>query len=180
MSNNGKRPRLASLRVLEAVGKVKPRAFVIDLLSSRHAELREHMVEYLQNLRGPDGKRLYKIRMRVLDTKFVGGLPQSRARVYIVGWRRVDECMAFIWPAPLQAVPFSSLIDRSATATTRVHHGRRGLSTRAKRAVVCGEEEIRRRGGNPAEERRRGCRAGGAGCRRCAAPNDPLSLPRRL
>ena len=156
---------LAFLRVLETVGEVRPRAFVIEnvkgLLSARHAALREHIIGHLQNLRGPDGKRFYKIRMRVLDTKIIGGLPQSRPRVYIVGWRRAEERMAFTWPAPLRCVSFSSLVERRATTTTLAVRQGRGLSARAKRAVIRGEEEARRRGGNPAEEPERRWRRAG-------------------
>ena len=74
---------LAFLRVLETVGKVKPRAFVIEnvkgLLERRHIALREHTVTYLQNLRDRGGKRLYKVRMRVLDTQNYWWAPSAPA-----------------------------------------------------------------------------------------------------
>ena len=93
---------LPFLRVLETIRTLQPRAFIIEnvkgLMTARHAELREFALQQLQGLKSKDKSRVYRVRMQLLDTKSIGGLPQSRPRVYIVGWRRQDERTPFQWP----------------------------------------------------------------------------------
>lgn len=51
--------------------------------------------------------------MRILDTRLHGGLPQSRRRVYIVGWLKSRQVAPWSWPADVPMKPLSSILTSS-------------------------------------------------------------------
>ena len=40
-----------------------------------------------------------------------GGLPQSRSRVYIVGWKNSEQTCQFAWPSRIQCKTLTSLLE---------------------------------------------------------------------
>ncbi len=99
------------LRVLQTVASLRPRTFIIENvlgLKQRHHQVYRLVLKFLQRMTDDDGTKTYKIRAHTLDSKEVGGVPQSRSRVYIVGWKRSEERHAFEWPSP---IPAQSLVD---------------------------------------------------------------------
>ena len=64
----------------------------------------------LQHIADPDGKWTYKVRTKVLNSMEVGGVPQNRPRVYIVGWKRALETQVFSWPDHIPPKPLNLLL----------------------------------------------------------------------
>ena len=91
-----------------------PKTFILENvagLKNKHRKTFDLIVNYLQGIRNAQGTRLYRVRAKMLDTVTHGGLPQARPRVYIVGWRRMDEQAPFRWPVEIAAVALESLLE---------------------------------------------------------------------
>ena len=92
----------------------RPATFLIETvpgLRTQHPVFYNFVIKFLQHLKDPDGSKTYKVRAQVVDTKVSGGLPQSRSRVYIVGWQRKKEVADFMWPRPLRCASLRSLMN---------------------------------------------------------------------
>jgi len=134
------------LRVLRTINATRPKTFVLENvpgLKFRHPEAYSAIIKYLQDIRDERGNRLYKVRARMLDTCAHGGLPQSRKRVYIVGWIRVAERFPFDWPEEIQCASLEDLLDdvKESNFCPRGKH----VSTNVEKA----EMKIRASGGDP-------------------------------
>ncbi len=106
------------VRVLQVIDKKRPAAFLLENvlgLKTRHPAFYAFVITFLQSLKDPGGSKTYKVRVRVMDTKVSGGLPQSRLRVYIVGWTRKKEVADFEWPGPLKCASLRSLVNVGET-----------------------------------------------------------------
>ena len=106
------------VRVLQVIDKKRPATFLIENvvgLKTRHSAFYTFVIKFLQTLKDPGGSKTYKVRARVMDTKVSGGLPQSRPRVYIVGWKRKKEVADFEWPGALECASLRSLVNIGET-----------------------------------------------------------------
>jgi DNA-cytosine methyltransferase len=153
-SNNGKHGGLRDprgevfLRLLKTVKTVLPRCFLFEnvpaLKNRRHAGSLAAILAELQGLRSPDGSRTYKVRMRLLDTKTHGGLPQRRRRLYIVGFLRKEQKREFKWPYPIPCSHISEIITKSGHSFAKPRQ-----TTRIKKVIASRVAEIRANGGDP-------------------------------
>ena len=84
-------------------------------LKTRHPAFYTLIIKFLQTLKDPGGSKTYKVRARVMNTKVCGGLPQSRPRVYIVGWKRKKEVADFKWPEALRCASLRSVVNIGET-----------------------------------------------------------------
>ena len=101
------------LRVLSTIKIVTPACFILENvtgLKMRHKETYAYILYFLQHIEDPDGKKTYKVRTKVLNSLEVGGVPQSRSRVYIVGWKRALETQEFSWPDHIPPKPLNLLL----------------------------------------------------------------------
>lgn len=130
------------LRVLSTIKTVMPACFILENvlgLKTVHKETYAHILYFLQHIEDPDGKFTYKVRTTVLNSLEVGGVPQSRSRVYIVGWKRALETQAFSWPNHIPPQPLNlflkghvaaepqSMLDLSSHAQANVAAGLQNL-----------------------------------------------------
>ena len=130
------------VRVLHTISVNRPTTFILENvvgLKRNHAAFYRQVLAFLQNITEPDGVKTYKVRARVLDTKIEGGLPQSRPRVYIVGWQRKKEVADFEWPGPVQCASLRSLINvddvRDTLALAEESRGARAHLTHALKTL---------------------------------------------
>ena len=102
------------IRLLATVQTVLPRCFIFEnvpgLRHKTHSQALADILNTLQHLRTANGERVYKVRMRMLDTVTHGGLPQRRKRLFIVGWKRAEEKHEFAWPETIQPKSIDKLI----------------------------------------------------------------------
>eukprot|EP00812_Abedinium_dasypus_P003486 NODE_142_length_1966_cov_2.389325.p1 GENE.NODE_142_length_1966_cov_2.389325~~NODE_142_length_1966_cov_2.389325.p1 ORF type:complete len:322 (-),score=44.43 NODE_142_length_1966_cov_2.389325:846-1811(-) len=109
------------VRVLQVIDKKRPAAFLIENrvgMKTHHSAFYKFVIKFLQTLKDPGGSKTYKVRTRVMDTKVSGGLPQSRPRMYIVGWKRKKEVADFRWPEALKCASLRSLVNIGETGDT--------------------------------------------------------------
>jgi DNA (cytosine-5)-methyltransferase 1 len=91
----------------------RPRAFILEnvkrLLTHDDKKTFSHIMNCLRNI----GKGAYNVEYQILNT-CEHGVPQSRARVYIVGIRKdcISKDRPFSFPQPLPKVSISSCLDR--------------------------------------------------------------------
>lgn len=135
------------LRLLQTVQAILPRCFIFEnvpgLASKTHAHVLGAILHTLQGIRSNDGKRVYSVRWRILDTKIHGGLPQNRKRLYIVGWKREEAKHEFAWPAPIECKNVDELISIDGVSFVR---GR--LTHRRRQIIARCNEKIRAAGGD--------------------------------
>ena len=107
------------LRVLSTIKIVMPACFILENvlgLKTSHKDTYAHILYFLQHIEDPDGKWTYKVRTKVLNSLEVGGVPQNRPRVYIVGWKRALETHDFSWPEHIPPKPLNLLLKGHAAA----------------------------------------------------------------
>ena len=97
------------------------------------------------------GKQAYNISWKVLDMKTHGGLPQARARVYVVGVLARKQVQRFVFPTGVKCAKVDTLLQPVCQ-----HHvlcpDVSGMSVRNMRHLVKGLEEVIERGGSPTDE----------------------------
>lgn len=103
------------VRVLQTIERTRPSTFIIENVANlpkRHRKFYEFALKQLQGMKDTDGTKTYKVRARIVDTKTIGGLPQSRPRMYIVGWqRKLEVAEPFQWPGEVPMRPLRELLD---------------------------------------------------------------------
>ena len=78
--------------------------------------LRLQVLKELRDITDLRDDRMYSIHWRLMNTKRVGGVPQSRDRLYIVLLQRNGEArVPFEWPEDCPSVTLASLMDRGST-----------------------------------------------------------------
>ncbi len=106
------------LQVLRTIRLLRPRCFIIENVATlKHQKFRRTyglIREQLEGILDAHGVPFYHVMDTIMDTSIHGGLPQTRRRLYLVGWNRSDFCAEFRWPAPIPQVTLSSLLDESA------------------------------------------------------------------
>ncbi|MCP4244400.1 MAG: DNA (cytosine-5-)-methyltransferase [bacterium] len=99
-------------------------------LRTKHRPLLRFLLDALQHAHG----KLYHVRSQVLDTRVHGGLPQSRARLYLVGWRRDKEVSPFSWPSPVPMLKPEDILTDATESPWKVTKGmQRNLASAAMR-----------------------------------------------
>lgn len=138
--------------IVAALGAQRPRAFILENVSGL---VREHGGTFRQILHclraiGPDQ---YHVSWRILNTA-QHGVPQNRARVYIIGFKKrwANPQAPFRWPAPLPAVPLARFLD-SDCRRPRAEF-RAASSARVRKLLRQALAIIRAGGGNPNSVRR--------------------------
>ena len=109
---------IVSVRALQVIYKKRPATLLIENvvgLKTRHSAFYTFVIKFLQTLKDPAGSKTYKVRARVMNTKVCGGLPRSRPRVYIVGWKRKKEVADFEWPEALRCASLRSVVNIGET-----------------------------------------------------------------
>ena len=137
---------------MAALRAKRPRAFLIENVRGL---VREHKGTFLQILRSlrTMGRCQYLVSWRILNPA-QPGVPQNRARVYIVGFKKccANPLAPFRWPAPVPAPPLASFLDLDER---RPRAEFRGTATaRVKKMLRKAMAKIRARGGNPDSSRR--------------------------
>ena len=96
------------LRVLQLICHTQPKMFILENargLKTRHTSTYKFIIDTLQHNKDITGYTQYKVRTRGLNSYYIGGVPQNRPRVYIVGWARAEEVQEFAWPGPIIPTP---------------------------------------------------------------------------
>ena len=73
------------LRVLSTIKLARPATFILENvkgLKTRHKETYACILDILQHIKDPDGKRAYKVRSKVLNSIEVGGPAEPVAYLY--------------------------------------------------------------------------------------------------
>ena len=103
-------------KILDYIRQRRPRTFALENvegLRSRHPVVFEEILQFLQGI-NQEGKPVYEIRYKILDSR-QHGLPQSRKRLYIVGWQRSEQKHDFEWPENLPCKGLKALLERIGT-----------------------------------------------------------------
>ncbi len=91
-------------------------------LRTKHRPLLLFLLDVLQHAHD----KLYRVRAQVLDTRVHGGLPQSRARVYVVvGWQCDKEVSPFSWPAPTPMLKPEDILTAATESLWKLTKGMR-------------------------------------------------------
>ena len=106
---------LGALEVTIKIAEERPQIFVLENVRAfatlkKHSKLFSGMIADLQKLRDHNGKRQYHIEYKVLNTKDYG-IPHSRRRVYIIGFKVSSQVARFSWPRPTVPLEVSKLLD---------------------------------------------------------------------
>ena len=107
------------LAVLQTINETRPSTFVIENVAGlmhRHRVTFKAILYFLQHISEEDGTKTYKVRAALLNSLDIGGVPQSRQRVYIVGWKRAKQCRNFSWPDPIPPQSMNSVLRRSTSS----------------------------------------------------------------
>ncbi|CAK0788983.1 unnamed protein product [Prorocentrum cordatum] len=93
-----------------------PTVFILEnveaLTHQRFQEELNAILNFLVSLKGPDGTPAYTVSMSVLDTLKVGGLPQSRRRLYITGALSKKSNVHTSWPSEIPCTPIEQILDK--------------------------------------------------------------------
>ena len=95
--------KLPTVFVLENVEALTHQRFQAELNA---------ILDFLVNLKGPDGTPAYTVSMSILDTLKVGGLPQSRRRLYITGVLSKKSNVHTSWPSEIPYTPIEQILDK--------------------------------------------------------------------
>ena len=103
---------LGALEVTIKIAQERPEIFVLENVRAfatmnKHKELFRKMMADLRKLRDHIGKPQYHIEHKVLNTKDYG-IPHSRRRVYIIGFKVSSQVAPFSWPRPTPPRPTAS------------------------------------------------------------------------
>ncbi len=137
------------LRVLLVIAELRPKTFLLENvagLRTQHKEVYNFILDFLQHLRPSEAAsdKLYKVRAKVLDTRCHGGLPQSRPRLFIVGWKRAEEHRPFAWPGELKCRPLHHIIEDTA-----ISEFARPPSPTVQKNITTAVKRIKQEGGDP-------------------------------
>lgn len=103
-------------KVLDYIRQKRPRTFALENvegLRNRHPVVFEEILRLLHGIED-EGKPAYEIRYKILDSH-LNGLPQSRKRLYIVGWQRSEQKHEFEWPEDLPSKGLKVFLERTGT-----------------------------------------------------------------
>ena len=95
--------KLPTVFVLENVEALTHQRFQAELNA---------ILDFLVSLKGPDGTPAYTVSMSILDTLKVGGLPQSRRRLYITGVLSKKSNVHTSWPSEIPYTPIEQILDK--------------------------------------------------------------------
>ncbi len=70
-----------------------------------HKPVFDAVLAALEDVRDASGQPVYNTWWRILDNKTIGGIPQSRQRVYIVGIMWSAQVRPFEFPGPVRMRP---------------------------------------------------------------------------
>jgi DNA (cytosine-5)-methyltransferase 1 len=104
-------------KVLDYIRQKRPRTFALENvegLRNRHPVVFEEILQLLHGIKDDKGKPAYEIRYKILDSH-LNGLPQSRKRLYIVGWQRSEQKHEFEWPEDLPSKGLKVFLERTGT-----------------------------------------------------------------
>ncbi len=79
-----------------------------------HKPAFDAMLAALEDVRDASGQPVYNTWWRILDSKTIGGIPQSRPRVYIVGITRSAQVRPFEFPEPVPMRPVTAFVNGPA------------------------------------------------------------------
>jgi DNA-cytosine methyltransferase len=101
------------LDVIAYIGSRTPTVFILEEVPNLAYQHKEHFEEILATLNGfmRYGKPIYKVEWAILNTQEHGGLPQNRARLYMVGIRADLLTSEFQWPDAIPPVSIHDVLD---------------------------------------------------------------------
>lgn len=108
---------------LRYIRESRPTLFLLEnvkaLMSNDGGKVFTHILESLADVRSEDGKSIYAIEWKVMSPHELG-FPQSRGRVWIVGWRvSLGFDGPFPWPTPT-ALPTRQKLGKILQGNARV------------------------------------------------------------
>ena len=74
------------------------------------------IIKTLEAIAAPKGTPIYKVSSSVLNSKHVGGIPQHRPRLYIVGVTAAMQKSKFQFPTDVPMQPLTKFITGPAAA----------------------------------------------------------------
>lgn len=110
--------------VFERIKVLKPDCWIIEevkhITSKVHNASLEDLLSTVKNMKARGTGPLYHVQQQVVDSFLIGGVPQHRERIYIVGWKRtlgnVDD---FVWPTDVPTPLLSEILDGGAALNTK-------------------------------------------------------------
>ena len=122
----------------------KPKSFIIENVDAMVSVFEDYfgaMVAMLKDINDGNGNPVYQLQWEVVNTSTHGGLPQNRARMYLVGIRR--DCMVapFEWPCQIPMKRLSQVLDDHKGAHD-LEEQVRGMSATKTQAILQGLEKI--------------------------------------
>jgi site-specific DNA-cytosine methylase len=132
-----------------------PSAFVFEnvkaLSYTKHASFFERILAELSSIKDASGKAAYHVHWKAMNSKFYGGVPQSRPRIFIVGILQAKQRHPFKWPCKMKRRPIDAILGPPDRKQARAPD----LSMLAE-AAVCriseSIEKIQNKGGKPLTE----------------------------
>jgi len=114
---------LGALEVAAKIAQERPLIFVLENVKAfarmkKHEPLFRKLMAQLRGLRDERGNAQYHIEHKVVNTKDYG-IPHSRSRVYIVGFKASSQVAPFSWPRPTTSVCASALLDKEDAMSQR-------------------------------------------------------------
>eukprot|EP00969_Alexandrium_andersonii_P223831 9885136-Alexandrium_andersonii.AAC.1 len=135
--------------ILNFIRTKKPRAIFLENVPNIVTKFRDTfdwVVNELKGMVGDGGDALYHIRWKVLRTDWYG-IPQTRARLYIIGIRSDSLRKSFQWPEPFDCEPLEAFLDmddcvagKTRYPPTKQTHANKNLRTVLKQLAADGIE----------------------------------------
>ncbi len=100
--------------VLEYIACKRPTVFLLENvphLVHGHRPVFDAILAAIEDVRDGSGRPVYNMCWRILDSKAIGGVPQSRPRLYIVGIMRSAQVRAFEFPGPIRMGPLTAFVN---------------------------------------------------------------------
>ena len=85
-------------------------------LVTYHAQDFLKVLTAFTEIKSESGNVVYDVKYKLLNSKAVGGVPQNRSRVYIVGRKRDAIISKMCWPAEVRTKDLSAVLDQDGYA----------------------------------------------------------------
>jgi len=100
--------------IVKYISRACPRAFCLENvkgLLTHHSETLLGILKMLRVIKNKEGRLMYTVLWKLLDSKDYGGVPQRRPRLYIVGFKKKGS-KKFEWPAKVPQQPLRKLLEK--------------------------------------------------------------------
>eukprot|EP00959_Pyramimonas_sp_CCMP1952_P300626 6288121-Pyramimonas_sp.AAC.1 len=138
--------------ILQYIERHRPRMILLENvrgLFDRHADTLLEILERLKSIKDENGRPVYVISWKIMNSIDYGHVPQSRDRLYIIGYKydRVNSTTTFAWPKKCKKrVSLKDVLSKPSTRPRKLQYPTAPRAARIVKEIV---RDLKREGINP-------------------------------